>query len=328
VDPTERRDVERLAPLSRSAAEIFHATRVSEAWTGVVFTSLVTAAALALWVMVGRARLRSGTFFLVGLALLWSYNTIGEWRRVARASPEHIESPDPAQLEARERHAARLAVHRPLLTYGLLGAICLVSLLELGGIERAVALAGLVKPDVRAGEWWRALTATYMHGGFLHFWLNFGALRALGHEVEAYSPRLRLPLVYLVAALAGSVASVILLPDTPSIGASGGIMGLVGYLLVLAWRRPADVAPWLRRGALLSLGLTAYLGFFGIAFIDNAAHAGGSLGGALVGLATVPRPGTTLSPSRARALDAAGVVACVVLVAGALFAALRLLGRA
>lgn len=318
-----------------TADEIFHRAFLEDARNRVIYAVVGCVAAVALWGWAGEFALRSLTFFAVGLALLWAYSAIAKYRALRDAAAgEAEESPERAALamahaEWVERHRALRAARPPRMTYGLLGCITVVSVLQLVAHGRSVEAAGIVKSAVREyGQWWRLLTGTYLHAGVWHFWMNAGALEAFGADAEMYAPRLRLPLAYLVAALTGSLASTLLSPDRNSVGASGGILGVAAYLLVLALRRPADVPPWMRRGLLMTFALTAYLGFFGLAFIDNAAHAGGVVGGALVGLATVPTPGSAPAPSRDRALDALGVGACVVLVAGALYAITRFFAAA
>jgi rhomboid protease GluP len=186
-------------------------------------------------------------------------------------------------------------------------------------VAEMLARAALVKPAVRAGEWWRLLTGTYLHGDLMHIGANASALFVLGRLVETYEGRLRVPLAYLSGALAGSILST-LLTSTTSLGASGGVLGLVGYLFVAAGRGGPGATPdWLRRDLKALLASTAFIGVAAFAFIDNAAHLGGLAGGALAALA-VGRAG----PERARTMDAVGVAAAVVVIAGAAFTIARL----
>ena len=71
-----------------------------------------------------------------------------------------------------------------------------------------------------------------------------------------------------------------------------------------------------RASGVSSIILTGYIGVSGIAFIDEAAHAGGAAAGALLGLFAIPREGKFLSPARIRFLDAAGWVALAAIFAG------------
>jgi membrane associated rhomboid family serine protease len=219
------------------------------------------------------------------------------------------------------------------LTYGVIACVGLVALvqthlalqLRLENVHDQVAIAGLVKPAVRSGEWWRLLTSTYLHGGINHFFGNMGVLALLGATLEGYAPPTRLPFVYLVSAVTGGLASTWLYPSSPSIGASGAILGLAGYLFVLGWRRPDQapgyLVPWL--GALLAPAF--YLGAIAFFLIDNGAHLGGLVGGALVGVLTIPRQGHTHSATTRAVLALLGWLAIGVLVAGASVTAGKLL---
>lgn len=307
------------------------ARRRALAWTA----GLVAAAAA--WATLAGARFDSFAFFGVALVLLWTVDAYTSWWKLRRA-PAVATAGDPAaaeeaalaqaaaaraEAEAARRHAAAVATRPPRLAYGLMALVAVVSATQLGVVEPSILAAGLVKPAARAGEWWRLLTGTYLHGGILHFWFNFGALRALAPLVEVYAPRTRLPLVYLLAGLAGSCLSLLLLPGGTSVGASGAILGLAGFLLVLSYRQPGALPPFLRRGLLSTLGLTAVLGVFGFQFIDNAGHVGGTAMGALVAFITVPREGRENPAGLERLYDALGWLAAVVLVAGAVLALAR-----
>ncbi|GJG86503.1 hypothetical protein tb265_16840 [Gemmatimonadetes bacterium T265] len=314
-------------PTAGRAGQLAAARRRVVRWTA------AAVAAVALWVALTGGNVRSFAFLGVGIVLLWTADAVTGWWKLRRAP---VVPADPAaraeaaaaqavaaraQAAAAARHNALLAARPPRLTYGLLACVAVASAAQLGVLDASIEAAGLVKPAARAGEWWRLLTATYLHGGLLHFWFNFGALRALAPLVEAYAPRARLPLVYLAAGLAGNCASLVLLPNQTTIGASGAILGLVGYLLVLGFRRPDDFPPFLRRGMLSTLGLTAALGVIGFALIDNAGHAGGTAAGALIGFLTIPRAGTPIR--RTPVLDALGWLAAAVLVAGAVLTLVR-----
>jgi membrane associated rhomboid family serine protease len=324
VSETAPVDSRRATPETIAA---LHAAEVRKAWTKAWSRAALLVAALGLWAVIDHARPGSFTFLLVGVALLFAGSAALDWWRKRGVDPLAVALDEAAlarhlaEREAAERHRAHLASSRPWVTYGLIACLAVIAFLQFAsreGILGSIAAAGLVKDAVRRGEWWRLLTATYLHGSAWHLWANLGALSALGRVFEAYTARARLALVYLAAAIGGSVVSLVLLPHTNSIGASGAIMGVAGFLLVLAWRRPHEVPPWLLRGALLTFGLTAYIGFFGFAFIDNAAHAGGAVAGMVVGLATIrgQKAGQDAS-SRFRFIDVMSAVAAVVIVAGA-----------
>jgi membrane associated rhomboid family serine protease len=297
-----------------------HAQQLSDAKQAAAISSTAALGAIALWVFVGEWQMRSGTFFLFGLARLWAFGSWRKWSKLRRQSPlvartaEELAAAESRAVEI-ARHRALLASRRPIHTQALMGAIAIVAAFQVFATRHSIPKAGLVKASVRGGEWWRILSAPLMHGGATHLWFNGSALLAIGAIMEAYAPRGLVPLVFLVSALVGSLASLVFLPDTTSVGASGGIMGMVAFLWVLRRRRPAEIPAWIGTAMLSSIFLTAYIGFFGIAFIDNAAHAGGAAAGALLGVLAIPRQGSELTPARARSLNAAGWVALTIIAA-------------
>jgi hypothetical protein len=96
--------------------------------------------------------------------------------------------------------------------------------IELGTIGPLVA-AGLVKDLVRAGEYWRLLSAGYLHLSFAHIWFNGLALWYLGRRLEEITHPLVLPVVFVLGVIGGSLMSLWLDPRL-SVGASGGILAV------------------------------------------------------------------------------------------------------
>ncbi|HST63205.1 MAG TPA: rhomboid family intramembrane serine protease, partial [Longimicrobium sp.] len=166
--------------------------------------------------------------------------------------------------------------------------IAAVGVVQLFALTASIEAGALRRDAVAAGEWWRLLTAPMLHGGILHFWMNYAALENLGRTMETRGPRAWVPLVFLLAALAGGAASLALPPDVASVGASGGLMGMFGFLLVMAYRRKRDLPEGFLQGLLLNIGIIAVVGAVAYQFIDNAAHAGGLLAGVLMGLLAIP----------------------------------------
>ncbi len=93
-------------------------------------------------------------------------------------------------------------------------------------------LAGLSQ-----GEWWRLLTASFLHGGILHLLFNMYALYLFGPSLEAAFGHLRFAVLYLLSALGGSAVSYLFAnPVQPSLGASGAVFGILGATLVVSRR--------------------------------------------------------------------------------------------
>lgn len=171
-------------------------------------------------------------------------------------------------------------------------------------LERSLWLVGVGfdvtgVQGVAAGEWYRLLTAAFLHGGLLHLALNMYALYLFGPRLEAVFGRLRFIALYLLAALSGSAASYAFSePARPSVGASGAIFGIFAAYIVVS-RRLGQNASQLY----VLLALNVVFGFV-VANIDWRAHFGGFVGGAVVATAFAYAP-----PARRALLQAAGCVA-------------------
>ena len=194
-------------------------------------------------------------------------------------------------------------------------------------------LTGLDKQAVRAGQPWRLLTCELMHGHPLHLLFNVMALMAVGRLLEVHGHPVYVPTVFLFSALCASVFSLYFSTST-SVGASGGIMGLIGFLAVIGLRRRHVVPRGFLRSIAMSIALTAATGLVAYHFIDNAAHAGGLVGGVMLGVVYVRRhagaPADSapvhLAPSRlawfAGWLSTAAITAATVATAWLLFSVL------
>ena len=314
------------APPSQRVLRELHADLLAQKRRAFLTASPLLLLALFAWAVAMMDPVRWGGLVLFAVTAVAGIGHVGyEWLTLRRADPLTLyERERRAEEEQREQQTdflLRSGAVTPIATISIVTCIIAVTIVQFasGPIVRSVEAAGLVKPAVRAGEWWRLLTASYLHGGPFHIFANATALMTLGRIIEIYDRRLRIPLVYAVAAVGGSVFSTLLFP-TPSIGASGGVLGLAGYLFVVAGRDSNGTPVWLRKQMVSVLASTAVLGIAAFMFIDNAAHLGGAFSGAAIGYA-VCRWGTL----RQRELDAAGLAAAVVLAAGAVFTVTRLL---
>ena len=265
---------------------------------------------------------------LPAILTAWAAAAVYEWWRLRRTDPlENWRRERQEEIEERSakiEHQALIEARTPVVTLALTAMIVVVTAIQFAGpgVRESLALAGLVKPAVRAGEWWRLLSATYLHGSLMHLFGNASCLLTLGAVVEAYDRRLRLPLAYVAGGVAGSVASTVFLAQT-SVGASGAILGLLGYALAVRVG-PRSAPHWMRKHLFRVLGMIALTGVAGFFFIDNAGHAGGVAGGFGVGLIAV-RANARENQSLARALDRCGSIAAVILAGGALLTIGRLL---
>jgi len=256
-----------------------------------------------------------GAIYLL-FGVVWVALRLREWRQASVMTPQGFRD---MMREAEQTAAMRRvpAVYLRLIA-AMIAAVGAAQLLANGsGIPHyGIIPAAMVPEYIRAGETWRLLTAGYLHANIIHFAVNFMALLSLGRETEVLANRAYLSLVFLAAVLGGSLASFAVPPDDPSVGSSGGLMGLIGFLGVLAYRRRETVPPGFLKMVLLNVAVIAGIGIVGMGLIDNAAHAGGLLVGALLGALFVPTTRAHPQWVTGRAVQAAGVASMVVLALG------------
>ena len=137
------------------------------------------------------------------------------------------------------------------------------------------------------GEWWRLITAAFLHGNLIHLGMNMFVLWIVGAPVEQAIGRGRFLALYLVSGLAGSAGVVLLDPNVPTVGASGAIFGILGAALVLESQRSYVLGGQAFGLIAINLVLT-----FAIPNISIGGHLGGLVGGA-VGMLALSRFGRT-----------------------------------
>lgn len=141
------------------------------------------------------------------------------------------------------------------------------------------------------GQYWRLLTATFLHGGLMHLVLNGIALYVLGPSVERFYGTGRFLTIYLLSGLAGSVVSYVFSP-APSVGASGAVFGLAGALAVFFYITRGLLGEFGRsqlQNMIVLLVVNLLLGLAPGSNIDNFGHIGGLLAGIGAGWLLVPR---------------------------------------
>jgi membrane associated rhomboid family serine protease len=171
-----------------------------------------------------------------------------------------------------------------------------------GQVERFAGVAD--------GAYWQPLTSMFVHVDPLHIGFNMLALWFLGPQLEAAVGRARFLTLYLVSGLIGSVFVYWLTPvNTPTVGASGAVFGLLGALLVIAIKVRADLSQ-----LLVWIGLNFVITVLGRGYISWQGHLGGFIGGALIALvyAYSPRARRSVWQAVGLALLVAAVVAAFV----------------
>ncbi len=231
-------------------------------------------------------------FFILGLFALFG----GVWGIYYAAKvtlQDLIPTPEAVEFLRQARDS------RAYFSYILVGLIVVVTLFQLKTEtvdslfavgEQSAEIAGLVKPSVWQGEYWRLLTYATLHGFFpLHLYFNAQALYGFGSLIEFLSNRAHLAIVFLSAIVGGGLLSLFFMPEVTSIGASGGIMGLIGYLAIYGYRRKRQLPPDFLKTMLINIGFIAAFGIIAYQIVDNFGHLGGFITGAIYGFVQIPK---------------------------------------
>jgi membrane associated rhomboid family serine protease len=175
----------------------------------------------------------------------------------------------------------RSATDEPALTYILIGINVLVgigSLLGGGAGADSSSLTddgGVSQNTIANGEYWRLITAGFLHAGPFHLLTNMLALWILGSLIEPALGKWRFGIVYFVSLLCGSFGALLLSPDSLTVGASGAVFGLMGGAAVVARNRGFSL--W-ESGLGIWIGLNLLITFT-IPNISIGGHIGGLIGG-------------------------------------------------
>ncbi|MBI2160035.1 MAG: rhomboid family intramembrane serine protease [Candidatus Rokubacteria bacterium] len=203
-----------------------------------------------------------------------------------------------------ERRMRRL----PPVTLGIIGVLAAIFVVEVaaGALQSRgaiIAMGALVREGVAAGQYWRMLSATLLHGGPDHLVGNAIALFILGMICEHAFGRGQFVVLYVLSGLAGSVVSLVTSAG-PSVGASGAIFGLQGASIVLFRQHRDRLLMRDRRVGFVLLVWALYTIGTGLMdpFIDNGAHIGGALAGALIARRLHPVVLSPLTPERGAAV--------------------------
>ena len=226
----------------------------------------------------------------------------------------------------------------PFATYLLLVAnLVIFALMErAGGSQDPIVLdrfGALFGPLVAEGQYWRLLSAVFLHIGFIHLAFNSLGLFVFGTAFERACGPIRMVAVYVGAGLAGSALSYLASPAVRSAGASGAIFGVLGALAIYLVVNRQEFGKMGQREITTILFLAAMNLLNGLTTpgVDNWAHVGGLIGGAALGLAILPRhtsapgasyPSWTGWASRRRVVITAALG--VIAIAGILIATLTL----
>jgi rhomboid protease GluP len=139
------------------------------------------------------------------------------------------------------------------------------------------------------GQWWRLVTAGFLHGGVIHILMNSWVLFDLGAEVEATYGTARMIVFYFVSTVTGFFLSAWWSVGL-SIGASAGLMGLIGAMIAYGVTERTVMASAMKSHYIRWAVYILAMGLLPIFSIDNAAHIGGLAGGfAIAFVCSTPR---------------------------------------
>jgi membrane associated rhomboid family serine protease len=210
--------------------------------------------------------------------------------------PEHSGKPRGTQRVTQKVRRVGSETTGSLITRALIGINVLVYLIQLGqgaGVsansgwifEHGSLVSNAVYSDGTAaglahGEWWRLITAAFLHYGPIHLGMNMLALWWFGGIVEHALGRWRFLLLYLVSGLAGSAGALLADPHAITVGASGAIFGMLGALFILEYQATGSFTGQAMTMIAINLAFS-----FAVPHISYGGHIGGLVGGILGTLA-------------------------------------------
>jgi membrane associated rhomboid family serine protease len=190
-------------------------------------------------------------------------------------TPVGMRCPECSQQKTQVKTLRSMAVE-PIATYILLA----INVAVFFGVQSSSSAADqmvLFGPYVAGGDYWRLITSGFLHIEIFHVILNLFALFWLGRMIEPALGHARFVAIYLVSLLTGSLGVLLLSWDSPTLGASGAVYGLLGAAIVMARNRNIGL---MQSGLLPILALNLGITFL-IPNISIGGHIGGLVGGML-----------------------------------------------
>lgn len=229
---------------------------------------------------------------------VWNNNGLfGRWMPPAGFIRKLMAAPFENLIVAQPPPVAHIDPGFPYLTTAIIAVLCAIFASEIvfgigpwtsilqPSIATLLAFGGIYRPLVMQGEWFRLFSGPLLHADVTHLALNCVALFIAGRLLEGLVGRAWFAATFVVGAISGALFSLAFNPEMlVSVGASGAVMGLFATLLVLAFRFPQGPD----RTALLMNSVYVLVASMVPATtsggkIDIAAHAGGALGGLILG---------------------------------------------
>ncbi len=197
-----------------------------------------------------------------------------------------------------QRRRKKLKKNIPYVTYALMAinvVMFLITAVKSGGtsINSRVLIdwGGALVPYIKSGQYWRLLTATFLHGDIMHILFNMYGIYIFGPQLERIAGPFKFLVIYILSGLGGSLLSYLVNINTRglSIGASGSLFGLVGAMIVIALKFREQIGRGYLSQLILIVGYNLVYGFMPGSGIDNFGHIGGLITG-LVSTAVLVLP--------------------------------------
>jgi len=197
------------------------------------------------------------------------------------------------QMGSGEQVATTLSITKIILLLNLI----LFSIMVVRGMAAGLGISGLLHPSsellvvsggqwwpliINHGEWWRCITYAFTHGGLIHLGFNMVVLYQIGPQLEEEIGPSGFISLYVITALAATFLGYIWHPVVIVVGASGALFGMIGFSITYFHRIGGHHAH-AQRDFMLRWAFFAFIFGF-IVGADNAAHLGGAVSGAIIGL--------------------------------------------
>ncbi|MBS1586328.1 MAG: rhomboid family intramembrane serine protease [Bacteroidetes bacterium] len=224
--------------------------------------------------------------FLIAVIPKFDREGLGYFKHKESGDDKALKEALSSVLVPRRGFFTPLLIDVNLLTFIVL-TFCDVSIMSISGKEllKFGAERGI---EVARGEYWRLLTAMFLHGGLMHLANNMVGLFLAGLILEPLIKPQRFLLLYFTTGVLAGITSIWWHPNVISVGASGALLGLDGAILALlaVGLFPKDISKAIFLFIGISAGFSLLFGLSG--GIDNAAHVGGLVSGFVLGLIMVP----------------------------------------
>ena len=240
-----------------------------------------------------------------------------------------------AQLLPKDRPMTRVLAGFAIALYALMGLVAGGTALIAPSTYTLIHFGAMFPPYIAEGQWWRLVTALFLHGDLTHIGFNLWALWTLGPLIENSFGKARYLLAFLVTGVVSTLVSLLwssialgfaesvtipmlFTPETvstfttPSVGMSGALTGLIGVGIAAGHKVSTPMGLEVRNQLMKWMGFIVVFGLL-VPGIDNAAHFGGFFAGLAIGY---------LLPLRGRAKRAGGfffdalAVVCAVVIVG------------